>query len=639
VSRAAGHSDIDRVRDATDLVGLISEHVALRQRGREYIGLCPFHEDHRPSFAVVTHKGNAFYKCHACGAGGDCFTFVTRLHKMDFPEALRFLAERAGIELTPRAGAPRSDGPTLTDLRNAAQFACEFFQRTLREPVAGLAARDAIANRGIRDEMVERFMIGAAPDGYDGFLKTLRGKSTAIETAASIGLLKRRDDQRVYDAFRNRLIFPICDEVGRPVAFGGRIIDPADSPKYLNSAESRLFQKSRTLFGLHVAKHAIGRSKQAIVTEGYTDVIACHQAGIENVVGTLGTALTREHAHQLSRLCDTVVLVFDGDEAGKRAADRAVQIFFAEPVDVRICVLPDNADPDDLLRQPDGVKRFNDAVERGVDAMRYKLLRMLEQLGEDSGLSARQKHLTTFLGELADLGFGAVQGTRKRFLFTELADLFKLPIREIERAMPRRSARAAVSTNESTSGQTDAAPAPDSLLATAGEPFALSRARRLAERDFLALMLFDPTVALETTILLADGERPVGEAFGVSEFLDPPARRIADVVLPRLRSGEVPTMQQILAAVEADDAHDLASSLYFEGQRMAGADEATFSAALRAAATALRNRIDRELYEQKMIDARLGGVAVDRPETLEELIRQRQMQGDRPAAIAQGIRS
>ncbi|MBT8487168.1 MAG: DNA primase, partial [Phycisphaerae bacterium] len=325
-----GQSEIDQVREATDLVRLVSEHVAIQPRGREYVGLCPFHDDHKPSFAVVTHKGSSFFHCFACGASGDCFRFVMRFHSMEFGEALRYLAERAGITLQPRgaAGGERDDGgPRRGDLIATQERALAFFRRVLADSAAGATARGALEDRGITPDMVDRFQLGAAPEGYDGLLRRLDASDRPVARAA--GLLKtRQDESGEYDAFRNRLMFPICDEVGRPVAFGGRILDPDDQPKYLNSAESPIFRKSRTLYGLHLARRSIMDASLAIVTEGYTDVIACHQAGFENVVGTLGTALTADHARILARICDTVVLLFDGDEAGQKAADRGVEVFF-----------------------------------------------------------------------------------------------------------------------------------------------------------------------------------------------------------------------------------------------------------------------------------------------------------------------
>jgi DNA primase len=645
VNSATGHSDIDRVRDATDLVRLIGEHVALKPKGREHIGICPFHDDHRPSMHVVTHKGDGFYKCFACGASGDCFRFVMDFHKMEFPEALRYLADRAGITLTPRraAPAPSGDAPRRSDLQKAAAFAADFFTATLNDPIAGQAGRDVIAKRGINDEMVGQFMLGVSPDGYERFLNRLGGKESAIRTALAAGLLKRRESGGCYDAFRNRLMFPICDDVGRPIAFGARAINSDDNPKYLNSAENPLFNKSRTLYGLHLAKRSIIESKQAVVTEGYTDVIACHQAGITNVIGTLGTALTTQHARVLSRLCDTVVLVFDGDEAGQKAADRGVEVFFAEPVDIRICVLPDQLDPDELLRQDDGPQRFRSAVDQALDALEYKLQRFSAQLATAAGLSARQKHLERFLGELADLGFNSVQGVRKRLLITRLADLLKLSIADIEQAMPRRTRRAApqpVAPIDEAMMDIDEPIDHEMLLPGEEDLIAVSPARRRAERELLAVLLFEPAAGREAVIPDQGRFLTVTELFAAQDFLDPIARRIAEIILPVLAGGEAITLPQLLTQLGDPSVRAAASQLFFEGRQRCGDEESAAAGELAAAAAALRNCMETERYQRQVAD--FGSTGADDESKMNaviEQIRNRQQQGNLPSAISQGIRS
>lgn len=628
-----GSSDIDRVRDATDLVQLIGEHLSLKPRGREHIGLCPFHDDHTPSFAVVTHKGNAFYKCHSCGAAGDVFTFVEQYHKMSFGEALRFLAERAHITLSDRRDEARaSDEPSRSDLRKATAFAGDFYRRTLADPAAGDAARQAIAQRGISDEMVRLFGLGAAPAGWDGLCGRLRGKPSAVRTAAAAGLLRlRATGDGYYDYFRNRLVFPICDETATPIAFGGRILDPDDTPKYLNSPESPIFSKSRTLYGIHLAKRAIIDSGRAIVTEGYTDVIACHQAGFANVVATLGTALTREHATMLGRLCNTVVLVFDGDEAGVKAADRAVEVFFSAPVDVRICVLPDDLDPDDLLRQDGGADRFAAALERSVDALDFKVARFRRAIAGETALSGRQKRLEAFLGELVDLGFDAMQGVRKRLVMTQLADLLGVSLPDLQATMPRRKGRSPA-TFSPTPTASDAMGRPAMLTEPleptplAGSP--LTRARRLAERDLLSLMLYDPRAATVAEVMREGGESSrVATAFAPDDFADAAARAIAAVLLPRLADGGPVVMQDVLSTLSDDAARRLAASMYFDAQSRCGDDDLAVAAQLSHAAEALLGQIHRAA----------GAAAV--PDRLQDLIEHRRRQGHRPDAIFLGARS
>jgi DNA primase len=431
--------DRERVLEASDIVRVIGEHLRLKGQGREFVGLCPFHDDHKPSMRVSPAK--QIFKCFSCGAGGDVFTFVQKYHKMDFRESLEFLAERAGIELTKfKPGPVNTDlpaGPTKQDLYAAASFAAEFFQAILRHPQHGEAARAVVARRGISPAMVERFRIGAAPDRWDGLILALQGKGLDVRAFADAGLVKRRETgDGHYDALRHRLIFPIQDQIGRLIAFGGRKLRDEDEPKYLNSPETRLFNKSATLFGLHQASRAIQAEKRVIVTEGYTDAIACHQAGFEFAVATLGTALTPEHARVLRRLCDTVVLVFDGDEAGQRAADRAVAVFLAEAIDVKIATLSrftDAKDPDELLKREGGAEVFRAALDGAVDLLDFRFARLREKL-RGAGLSALNRAVLDEIAAFKDMGLDRVEPLRKRLIEKRLAQLAGVPestIREI----------------------------------------------------------------------------------------------------------------------------------------------------------------------------------------------------------------
>lgn len=592
-------SDVDRVRDATDLVQLIGEHVALRPRGREYLGLCPFHDDTNPSFAVVTHKGNAFYKCHACGAAGDAFRFVMDFHKMAFGDALRHLAERAGITLVPRRtpSDESSSGLEKSDLYDANRLALDFFRTTLNNPTLGRAARDALAGRQVANEMVEAFMLGAAPAGWDRLLEHVRATRQNPKLFVAAGLLKRRKSDQpggagAYDTFRNRLIFPICDELGRAVAFGGRQLDPDDDPKYLNSPESPVFDKSATLYGLHLAKRAIIDSGTAIVTEGYMDVIACHQVGVTNVVATLGTALTPRHAGILKRFCRRVVLLFDGDEAGQRAADRGVEVFFAQPVDVSICVLPDDLDPDDLLKQPEGAARFQSLVDGARDALDYKVDRFRSRLNAASGLSSRQAVLEAFLAELARLGFTRMPGVRKHLVLNRISELLHLPVDVISRAMPNSPLHA----EAADPGQSADAPATPSSMADRAQstphdgdadaqsdaddrvPPAILPRRRSAERDILAVLLARPEWAAAqfdayATAFDADESTESPAQLSADAFADPTMRSIATVVFDHLRAGRPCLMQSVLSDLGNADARRVTTMLHEFGDDRCGETE------------------------------------------------------------------
>lgn len=562
---------------ATDLAALIGEHVSLKRRGREFVGLCPFHDDRTPSLAVVTHKGNAFYKCFSCGAAGNAITFVMEHLRMDFPGALRFLAQRAGITLAPPSRAARRDGEPHVDrdaLIEANSTALVYWRKLLNAARAGrstsptaTAATAMLTERAIDDEMVEQFQLGVSSDSWDDLVELVKARQLDQGAFVAAGLLKRRPNgEGVYDAFRNRLIFPICDEAGRAIAFGARKLDPADEPKYLNSSESNVFNKSRTLYGLHLARRPIIDAGEAIVTEGYTDVIACHRAGFRNAVATLGTALTADHARVLRRFCERVTLLFDGDEAGLKAAERAAGVFFAEPIEVDVCVLPDGLDPDDLLRRPDGRERFAAAMAARIPILSFLLDRFTEGLAAATSISARQQRIEAFLGRLAELGLSSATPLRRRLVLEELARRVRLPVADLEAAMPAaRSALrpARIEDEDQMEGKSEALAIDD---APAFEEVPTSTAMQRAEGDLLGLLLRHPELCSER-VDAGDGHRlPVVEAWPAAMFSTRSSRSLAQSVLPLLEEAlathtEV-GMQTLLANLAQPAARALASDLY-----------------------------------------------------------------------------
>jgi DNA primase len=457
------NNDRDRVLEATNIVDLIGEQLRLVPKGREYVCLCPFHDDSKPSMYVVPHK--QIYHCFACGAGGNALDFAMNYHAMGFVEALKHLAERAGVELTPWKGGGGTDGSqdssgqSKEQLQRANAFALSFFRAIFRHEQHGAVARDIAEKRGLSPEVVERFQIGASPDRFDGLLSAIKAKSLDPAPFAELGLLKTRDTGGHYDALRNRLIFPILDQMNRPIAFGGRIINPDDTPKYLNSPETKLFHKSSTLYGMHAAFQAIKTSRVAIITEGYTDVIACHKAGFENVVATLGTALTPKHASILKRIVDTVVLLFDGDEAGQRAADRAIEVFFKEPIDVKIATVPGGKDPDDLLREEGGPELFAEMIDAAEDGLKFRfsrLLRSMEHSGALSRPNARAEAASTELSRLVDLGFFQLPIIRQRVISKTIAEIAGIDVKDIidhrDKSIRRRPGPARAFSSENNRG-------------------------------------------------------------------------------------------------------------------------------------------------------------------------------------------
>ncbi len=587
----APNDDRDRVLAATDLVSIVGEVVALRLRGREHVGLCPFHDDRSPSMAVVTHKGgygaDAFYKCFACGAGGNAIDFVMNYHKLEFIEALKFLAERAGIELTPWEGAraQRRDGePTRDDILRANEIAQRFFTRTIADEQRGAKARAEVARRGLEPDIVRDFGIGAAPAEQDALVRGVR-RNLAEKTAnfppfdafVQAGLIRPRGAGHA-DLLRDRLVFPIRDEMGRAIAFGGRKLDPEQEPKYLNSPESPVFHKSKSLYGIDRAKRAIIETKTAIVTEGYTDVIACHRAGFTNAVATLGTALTREHARVLRRMSENVVLLFDGDEAGMKAADRALEVFFSEPVDIRICVLPDGLDPDDLLRQEGGAERFRSALSASSDVMSFMTKRIGARLA-GRGLSGRQQMIETTLARFVDLGVNTMSGVRRHLVLQSLSDLFEIPVRELD-ALCRSLRPRPLATDARQGPESDGLdpalhgrdraeePGSNALVEVPLAPgdLARRRARITAERRLIGMLCLEPPLASLQVPVAGCGMLPLSEALHPDEFTDRGHSAIFAALRAAAEDGRSIGFATLLSELANQDLKRLASELYTFGE-------------------------------------------------------------------------
>ena len=360
---------IQHIRERASLVEVVSDVVTLRKRGRTVVGLCPFHTEKTPSFTVSEERG--FYHCFGCGEHGDVFGFVMKTQSLAFPEAIRTIAQRFGLPVPEGSDSERRGGDPLLAVNAAA---ATFFTKSLAGP-GGARARAYLAERSVGDAVAARFGIGYAPGTGEALARHLRAEGYPLEHALTLGLIARRDSGGVYDRFRDRLIFPIADAAGRIVAFGGRVLPGRPSsgdppPKYLNSPESPLFHKGHTLYGLPQAREAIRRRGRAIVVEGYLDVIALAEAGIEEVVAPLGTALTADQLRVLRRLCESVLACFDGDEAGRRAAARSFATFVEAGLWGRGVFLPAGEDPDTFVRRNgrEALETLLAAAEPLVDA-------------------------------------------------------------------------------------------------------------------------------------------------------------------------------------------------------------------------------------------------------------------------------
>jgi len=375
VSQLIPEEVVQEVLLRADIVDVIGDYVQLKRTGVNAKGLCPFHQEKTPSFTVSPAKG-LFY-CFGCHASGNVFRFLMQHEHMTFPEAVRFLAARYGVRL-PEASPQQRQQESLSPLYALHQAAATFFHECLLRDPAAQPARLACRQRQMTHEMAVRFGLGYAPAAWDTLYQAMQKQGFSQDLMVQSGLVVVRESQRgAYDRFRHRLMFPIHDRLGRPIAFGGRALEGGEAvhvPKYLNSPETPIFHKGRLLYGFALAKAALRQRERALIVEGYTDVIACHRQGVTHTVGTLGTALTEHHVGLLKGVVKEVVLVFDGDAAGGAATERSIGLFLDAGMRVRVVTLPEGEDPDSFLRQHTGEELLQ-YVGEAVSFIDYLLTR------------------------------------------------------------------------------------------------------------------------------------------------------------------------------------------------------------------------------------------------------------------------
>jgi len=532
---------IQQVAQATDIVDLVGRYVALKKRGREFVGLCPFHDDNRPSLNVSPSK--QIFKCFACGAGGGVFQFLMKYDKQSFPEAVRTLAQQAGIPLPRDFSQPRADeGPGRNELLKVCEFAAEFFRDRLNSQ-AGRKALDYARNRGLSDESIRRFGLGYSTDSWDGLLAAGRRKGVAESLLLAAGLVIRGKTGRCYDRFRNRLMFPIVDPAGGVIAFGGRALAADERAKYLNSPDSVLFDKSANLYALNWAREPIASSGRAVVVEGYLDALIPHQAGLDNVVATLGTALTDRHVRLLARYAKEAVLIFDADAAGAAAAERAMEIFLAQQVHLRVATIPAGKDPCDfcLAEGPDALRLL---AAEAPDALQYIWLRRQADLkAAGANLADRRRLVEDFLRIIAtSQAYGAIDEVRRGQLAQHIAHMLNVPAAELQQQMRRLARRVR------RPGQTPQAERPQE---TTTPPQPVTR----AERHVLEVLLNEQ--ALFDT---------AADRIGPADFTDPRLKAIATCLWAMGRSGRI-AVEELLARQELADMGALLAELVTGGER------------------------------------------------------------------------
>lgn len=530
-----------QVKAANDIADVIGSYLPVQTAGKLFKALCPFHNDTRPSLQIDRQYQN--FRCWACDSKGDVFDFVMRFEKVDFPEALRILAERAGIKLNPDAQDPQAEarGRLLRVMR----WAEERYTGCLRDDPAAASARTYLGERRLAGKTVQQFGLGFAPLAGDWLVKLGEADGVPADLMVEVGLIAPRDENRgFYDRFRDRVTFPIRDIRGQTVGFGGRILPNSLLPskaKYLNSAETPLFKKSELIYGLDLARHPGSAAGYLAVVEGYTDVMMAHQCGVANVVATMGTALTIGHVMQLRRYAPKVVLVFDSDEAGETATEKALELFWAQhDFEIAVTTLPDGLDPADLLCQPGGADVFRERLATATPVLDYKLDRLLAAGGPTT--TEQTKHVVdkvlAVLAMAPSIPSASAQvrqelivtrlahrlGLRQETVWARLAEL-KSERRRRDQSPPTKPAQPA--TNQG---------AAEFNAAVRGQPAARAKADPVyfLELTLMRLLVADPGLMAE-----------VARDLTPEDFRTPTIRRVIGEMFALWQTGQIPDLDAL----------------------------------------------------------------------------------------------
>jgi len=532
-----------RIQQATDIVEVVSEHLSLDRKGKEFVGLCPFHADHKPSMYVNPAK--QIFKCFACGAGGDVFKFIQMREGLTFPQAIERLAERAGIRLRQRPRPKQADagGSDPAEIARVNVWASKFWQQQLFDEQTGADARKYVALRQIGEETAGEWGIGFAAESWDTLLKAARAKGIWDKLLVDSGLAVLREQGGLYDKFRNRLMFPIFDVTGRVIAFGGRTLgdDPA---KYMNSPATALFDKSNSLYGLDKARHSIVTNGTAVVVEGYTDVIIAHQSGCTNVVAALGTSFTEGHARALRRYAKRIVLVFDNDVAGMEAANRALEVCLAQRIDIKLTFVSQGNDPCDFILS-EGAEAFKRLVADSIDVMEYKWQRLRAGLSASDTLADRRQITEEYLRTVATaVAAGGRDAVADGLIGTKLSRIIGLSEQETRRQLERyaRSMR-----------RTRTLAVRNQKVVSVGAGYGKEAE---AQREILEVLLNEPQ------LFGGVAGRIKVEDFGVAVY-----REIAEALFSALGDDPGASLAEVLARIESEEGGNKVVELEANGGR------------------------------------------------------------------------
>lgn len=411
---------IREVLSTANIRDVVNDYVRLKSSGKNYVALCPFHKEKTPSFTVSAVKG--LFHCFGCGEGGNAITFIMKIEKMNFVDAVEFLAKKFGVALKYEGGNYSEEDKELDKLYEYSTIAARFFYDNLTKTNEGSDALNYLKKRELTEETIRKFGIGYALRSWDGFVNFIQNKNYDLEYFEKLGLIIKKENGECYDRFRGRIIFPIFSTSGKIIAFGGRILfeGETDQPKYINSPESKIYNKRKTLYGLFQTKEEIRKNDSAILVEGYMDFLSLYQSGVKNVVASAGTSLTIDQVYLLSRITSNINLVFDGDEAGQKAAIRAIQLFLQTDSECKIITLPEKEDPDSFIKNY-GPEKFLDLVSSGKNYIDF-----IYELSEKRNALKTTQGKLKIINSLLEYTARVKDPLRREVYAREIASKFKM---------------------------------------------------------------------------------------------------------------------------------------------------------------------------------------------------------------------
>lgn len=543
---ASGHGNIpeeviESVLAKHDIVDTVGKVVHLTKRGKYLWGLCPFHSESTPSFTVTPDRG--VFHCFGCGMGGNAIKFRMEIEGLSFPEAVKIMAEESDIPMPEGAGGIQSaHNPEIDRLLQAYEWSAKFYHYLLKNTEHGKAAMDYLRSRKFSDKMIDQFQIGFAPDRWDTLLQFLERRQFDLAEMERGGLLSARSEGKGYiDRFRGRIIFPIANRAGKVVAFAGRILGEGQ-PKYLNSPESKLFNKSRILYNLHQSKASIRKTRQLVLFEGYGDVISAWESGVHNGVATMGTSLTENHASMIKALADEVVIAYDGDRAGQAAALKALSMLEAVDLRVKVAVIPGGMDPDEFVSQYGGERFREQIIESAVSTVKFKLIYLKKNhiLLEEDGKIAYVKEALPIIASLHS-------STEREVYLKEIAAELELSYESLKQDC--NLLRASMQKNIPEGDNNDKRWNNGRHKKGQVQARALLPAYHAAERSLLSLMFQDSDAA-------AYVNEHLGEDFNIDDHA-----AIAAYLYAYYAQGKPPDISRFLSSLQDDRLEKIAASI------------------------------------------------------------------------------